>query len=67
MSYSVRYDSHDGVGPQRVVINPVEVVSGRPHDWSLWGLQPIHLVVHSIGKRLDRCTHRLLTHLYIKI
>lgn len=65
MSYGIRYDSHYGIGSQRVVINAIEVISGRPDDWSLWGLEPVHFVVHSIGKRLNGCSHRLLTHLHV--
>ena len=50
ISHSVGYHSHNGIGAQRIIINAIKVIGGGTDDWSLWGLKPVHLKVHSVRK-----------------
>ena len=52
-----------GIGAARAQIEVILQVLSRSHERSLREEQAVDLVVHSVGVRVIRCAHRLLSHL----
>lgn len=54
--------SHNGVGPNGVVVHVIVVVHAGPHQGALWGLKAIELIIGSVLISEKWETHSLLTY-----
>ena len=60
---SVANDGYDCISATGAQIEVIVEVLGRANQRRLWEKQAVDLVVHSVGVRVIRCAHRLLSHL----
>lgn len=54
--------SYNGVRPDRIVVHVVIVIHAWSHEWALWCLQTVELIIWSVLISEQREAHGLLTY-----